>query len=287
MPGDLVRAGGAGFLVPDVQAIARPARVNIHSFAHGAERPGASMSHDHLHNNQNRTSAKRVRAENPIRGCKQQSCGAGGPAVIITDHVPAVCLPADHANDHVAAAVPARGNVEDRRDFASAPPGHRPAAPPGVPSQAETGRTGPCSRPCPASDRDRRQRLRLLITPGHDRALPPRHPPAALGGAVHARQARPAATRRDIKALVPRLACENPDGGTAGSTGSWPGWESRSPRSKPAGTTCYEARNRAQWMIPGPAGPGQGATPQPRERRRTLGSSGAGSVCSHTSGNAP
>ena len=33
--------------------------------------------------------------------------------------------------------------------------------------------------------------------------------------------------------------------------------------------------------------PGQGATPQPRERRRTLGSSGAGSVCSHASGNAP
>ena len=33
--------------------------------------------------------------------------------------------------------------------------------------------------------------------------------------------------------------------------------------------------------------PGQGATPQPRERRRTLGSSGAGSVCCHTSGNAP
>jgi hypothetical protein len=34
-------------------------------------------------------------------------------------------------------------------------------------------------------------------------------------------------------------------------------------------------------------GPGQGATLQSRERRRTLGSSGAGSVCSHTSGNAP
>ena len=36
-----------------------------------------------------------------------------------------------------------------------------------------------------------------------------------------------------------------------------------------------------------PDGLGQGATPQPRERRRTLGSSGAGSVYSHTSGNAP
>ena len=131
----------------------------------------------------------------------------GGPAVMITDHVSAVRLPADHAGDHVAAAVPARGDVEDGRDFASAPPGHRPAAPPGVPPQAEPGGPGSCSRPCPASYRDRRQRLRLLITPGHDRALAARHPPAALGGAVHARQARPA-TRWGIKALVLRLAWE-------------------------------------------------------------------------------
>jgi hypothetical protein len=29
-------------------------------------------------------------AENPIQGRQQQSCGVGGPAVMITDHVPAV-----------------------------------------------------------------------------------------------------------------------------------------------------------------------------------------------------
>ena len=33
------------------------------------------------------------------------------------------------------------------------------------------------------------------------------------------------ATRRNIKALVLRLARENPAGGTAGSTASWPAWE--------------------------------------------------------------
>jgi hypothetical protein len=31
---------------------------------------------------------------------------------MITDHMPAVRLPADHAGDHVAAAVPARGREE-------------------------------------------------------------------------------------------------------------------------------------------------------------------------------
>jgi hypothetical protein len=33
------------------------------------------------------------------------------------------------------------------------------------------------------------------------------------------------ATRRNISALVPRLARENPEWGTAGFTASWPAWE--------------------------------------------------------------
>src|ERR1022692_5033914 len=69
-----------------------------------------------------------VRAENPIRGCEQQSCDADGPAVMITDHVLAVRFPLDHAGDHVATAVPARGCVEDRRDPDPAPPARRPGA---------------------------------------------------------------------------------------------------------------------------------------------------------------
>jgi hypothetical protein len=55
-----------------------------------------------------------VRAENPVQGCEQQSCGADGPAVMIADHVPAARFPPDHAGDRVAAAIPARGCAEDR-----------------------------------------------------------------------------------------------------------------------------------------------------------------------------
>ncbi len=84
-----------------------------------------------------------VRAENPVHGSDQQSCSPMRPAVMITDHVPEVRLPPDHADDHVAAAVPARGDVEDRRDFAAAPPRHRPAAPSGAPPEPELGGPGP------------------------------------------------------------------------------------------------------------------------------------------------
>ena len=42
---------------------------------------------------------------------------------MITDHVPAVRVPRDHATIRVAAAVPARGGVEDRRDLDPAPVG--------------------------------------------------------------------------------------------------------------------------------------------------------------------
>ena len=42
-----------------------------------------------------------VRAENPIRGCERRSCDVSDPAVMITDHVPAVRLPPDHEGDPV------------------------------------------------------------------------------------------------------------------------------------------------------------------------------------------
>ncbi len=48
-----------------------------------------------------------VRAENLVRGCHQQGCPPGRPAVMITDHVPAVRLPPDYAGHRVAASVPA------------------------------------------------------------------------------------------------------------------------------------------------------------------------------------
>jgi hypothetical protein len=50
---------------------------------------------------------RRVRAENLVRNCDQQSCPSGRPAMMITDHVPAVRLPPDHVTDLMAAAISA------------------------------------------------------------------------------------------------------------------------------------------------------------------------------------
>jgi hypothetical protein len=118
-----------------------------------------------------------VSAENPIHGCEQQSCGVGDPAVMITGHVPAVRVPPDHPASRVAAAVPARGDVEDRRDLDPAPPARRTAAARVARPGAELG--GPGTAHAAAGH------------PGHDRALAPRHRPPPLGGGIHARQERP------------------------------------------------------------------------------------------------
>src|SRR5437868_9283317 len=75
--------------------------------------------------------------------------------------------------------------------------------------------------PSPASDPARRDTesaapgAAAAGHPGHDRALAPRPRRPPLGRQVHARQERPAATRRNISALVLRLARENPEWGTA------------------------------------------------------------------------
>src|SRR6266516_5956282 len=102
---------------------------------------------------------------------------------MITDHVPAVRLPPDHAGDHVAAAVAARGGVEDRRDFASAPPSHHRAASSGAPPEAELGGPGPARDPVRRDTESASPGAAAAGHPGHDPALAPRHPPAPLGGA--------------------------------------------------------------------------------------------------------
>jgi putative transposase len=71
----------------------------------------------------------------------------------------------------------------------------------------------------------RRQRLRLLVTPDtivrwHRDIVRRRWAARSMRGT----SGRPA-TRRNISALVLRLARENPGWGTAGSTASWPAWE--------------------------------------------------------------
>ena len=70
-----------------------------------------------------------------------------------------------------------------------------------------------------------RHRMRLLVTPDtilrwHRDIVRRRWTARSRRG----RSGRPA-TRRNIRVLVLRLARENPDGATAGSTASWPAWE--------------------------------------------------------------
>jgi len=89
-----------------------------------------------------------VRAENVIHGSDQQGCPTSRPAVMITDDVPAVRVPPDHAGRSVAAAVPARGYVEDRGDPDPSPSAHRPATAAAMSPAAELGR--PCLARGPA-----------------------------------------------------------------------------------------------------------------------------------------
>jgi hypothetical protein len=87
----------------------------------------------------------------------------------------------------------------------------------------------------------RRQALRLLVTPDtilrwHRDIFRRRWAARSKRG----RTGRPT-TRRRIKALVLGLARENPHGDTAGSTVSWPAWESAS-RRRPYGRSSRPTR---------------------------------------------
>src|SRR5450755_744853 len=106
-----------------------------------------------------------VRAENLIHGSDQHSCSSGALPVMLTGHVPAVHLPPDHAASRVAAAVPARGGVENRRDLDPAPPGRGPAAAAAAPPEAELGGPGPARGTARRDTKARRQGLRLVVTP--------------------------------------------------------------------------------------------------------------------------
>ena len=68
----------------------------------------------------------------------------------------------------------------------------------------------------------RRHGLRLLVTP--DTILRWHRDIVRRRWAARSVPARPAA-RRNIKALILRLARENPGWATTGSTASWPAWE--------------------------------------------------------------
>ena len=132
-----------------------------------------------------------VRAENPIRGCEQQSCSLSRPAVMITGHVPGFRLPPDHVGDRVAPTIPARRSMEDRGDPDPAPPARRPAAASDAPPESDLGRPGTARGPARRDTESAPQRAATAGHPGHDPALAPRHHPPPLGRQVHARQDRP------------------------------------------------------------------------------------------------
>jgi putative transposase len=132
---------------------------------------------------------------------------------MITVHVPAVRVPADHAASSVAAAVPARADVENRRNLDPAPPARRLQR-----HQARRPKFNWADRALLAAllaviPKARRHGLRLLVTPDtilrwHRDILRRRQAARSMRG----RSGRPA-TRRNIKALVLRLAWENPEWG--------------------------------------------------------------------------
>src|ERR1039458_6087617 len=132
-----------------------------------------------------------VRAENRIHGSDQQSCSPGAPPMMITYHVPAVGVPPDHAASRGAAAGPACGDMEDRRDPAPAPPARRPTTAAAARPEAELGGPGPARGSAGPDTESAAPGAAAAGHPRHDRALAPRHRPPPLGRQVHARQDRP------------------------------------------------------------------------------------------------
>ena len=111
---------------------------------------------------------------------------------MITDHVYSLRLPPDDTVRLMAAAVPARGGMEDRRDIDPAPPTRRLAAAGATPPETELGGPGHARRPAQRDTESAPPRAAAPGHPGNDPALAPRNHPPPLDDQVHARQDRPA-----------------------------------------------------------------------------------------------
>src|ERR1035441_3840203 len=108
---------------------------------------------------------------------------------MITGHVPAIRLPAVHADGLLAAPVPARGNVAGRRDLDPAPPTRRPATATATPPGPGLGRPGIARGLARRDTESAAPGAALAGHPGYDPALASRYLPPPLGRQVHARQA--------------------------------------------------------------------------------------------------
>ena len=149
---------------------------------------------------------------------------------MITDHVSAVRLPPGHPTSRVAAAVRRKeawktAEILILRHQLAVLQRRQPRRP-----KLNWADRALLATLLSVIAKARRRRLRLLVTPDtilrwHRDIVGRRWATRSMRG----RTGRPA-TRRNIKALVLRLARESTEGGTAGSTASWPGSESRSLR---------------------------------------------------------
>jgi hypothetical protein len=125
----------------------------LHTPAGSASFSSRRAHHGRMSGSAGTSSPAFVRAEKRIHGSDQQSCSPGAPPVMITDHVPAVGVPSDHATSRVAAAFRARGGVEDGRDLDPASPVRGPAAAAATPPEAELGGPGTAARRAPPASR--------------------------------------------------------------------------------------------------------------------------------------
>jgi hypothetical protein len=154
-----------------------------------------------------------VRAENLVHGSDQHGCSFGRPAVMISDHVAAVRGSPVYAGRRGVAAVAARGGVEDRGDLDPAPPAR--GAQRRQPRRPKLNWADPALLAALLSviPKARRQGLRLLVAPEtivrwHRDVVRRRWGARSTRG----RTSRPV-TRRNVQALVRRLARENPGWG--------------------------------------------------------------------------
>src|SRR5690242_14841218 len=99
--------------------------------------------------------------------------------------------------------------MEDRRDPAPASPARRPATTAAAPPEAGLGGPGTHDDPARRDTESPPPRAAAAGHPGHDPALAPRHRPRRWAArSIRGKTGRPA-TRRNIRALVLRLAREN------------------------------------------------------------------------------